>query len=237
MTASTPERPDAATMARQADDLRLRRVVRATGLGLGVFSFVVALGLGLSALGVVGESGVRACVVAGALLGWWLGASLNDVRADDRRLTLAQKLVQAGHGAEALPLLKELSRGSPSPGAQDTICYLTARAYELQGAVKLALAYYGDYRKRFSEGAWALEVKHQSAELRRLEKQRKALRVAELPAVELRCPYCHEDVELGKEGTDECSACGTRAHSDCTREHGGCAVFGCSKAQATHERA
>lgn len=217
-------------LIQRAENRRLRRLVRSTALGLGVFMCALVVALALQGLGIWGLTEVQVCLLVGAALGCALGASLHEERTDQRRLALAQTLVQAGHGKEALPLLKGMAAESPKLGVQDTICYLTARAYEQQGAVKLALAYYRDYGKRFPEGAWALEVKTHVAELRRTERQRRALNVEALPPVGLRCPYCHEDVELGKTGVEECVACGTRAHADCTREHGGCAVFGCAQA-------
>jgi TM2 domain-containing membrane protein YozV len=45
------------------------------------------------------------------------------------------------------------------------------------------------------------------------------------------CPYCR-GLLLAEEPVTECDGCGTRHHSDCYAENGGCTIFGCSKAPA-----
>ncbi len=45
------------------------------------------------------------------------------------------------------------------------------------------------------------------------------------------CPYCRGPL-LAEEPVTECEGCGTRHHSDCYAENGGCTIFGCSKAPA-----
>lgn len=42
------------------------------------------------------------------------------------------------------------------------------------------------------------------------------------------CPYCHVAVG-GREPAVRCRACDVRQHSECWREHGGCAIDGCSQ--------
>jgi TM2 domain/Prokaryotic RING finger family 1 len=43
------------------------------------------------------------------------------------------------------------------------------------------------------------------------------------------CPYCRGPLLPGEPVT-ECEGCGTRHHTDCYEENGGCTIFGCSKA-------
>jgi len=43
------------------------------------------------------------------------------------------------------------------------------------------------------------------------------------------CPYCRGPL-LAEEPVTACEACGTRHHTDCFEENGGCTIFGCSKA-------
>lgn len=45
------------------------------------------------------------------------------------------------------------------------------------------------------------------------------------------CPYCRAPIALDEPVTD-CEGCGTRHHTDCYQENGGCTIFGCSKAPA-----
>jgi TM2 domain-containing membrane protein YozV len=45
------------------------------------------------------------------------------------------------------------------------------------------------------------------------------------------CPYCRAPI-LPDEAITDCEGCGTRHHSDCYTENGGCTIFGCSKAPA-----
>lgn len=45
------------------------------------------------------------------------------------------------------------------------------------------------------------------------------------------CPYCRAPI-LPEDVTTDCEGCGTRHHSDCYQENGGCTIFGCSKAPA-----
>ena len=43
------------------------------------------------------------------------------------------------------------------------------------------------------------------------------------------CPYCRTAVTVD-DATLACEGCGTRHHTDCYAENGGCTIFGCSKA-------
>lgn len=43
------------------------------------------------------------------------------------------------------------------------------------------------------------------------------------------CPYCRGPL-LAEEPVTECEGCGTRHHTECYEENGGCTIFGCSKA-------
>jgi TM2 domain-containing membrane protein YozV len=43
------------------------------------------------------------------------------------------------------------------------------------------------------------------------------------------CPYCRSPL-LAEEPVTECEGCGTRHHTDCFEENGGCTIFGCAKA-------
>jgi len=43
------------------------------------------------------------------------------------------------------------------------------------------------------------------------------------------CPYCRGPL-LTEEPATECEGCGTRHHTECYEENGGCTIFGCSKA-------
>jgi len=43
------------------------------------------------------------------------------------------------------------------------------------------------------------------------------------------CPYCRGPL-LAEEPVTECEGCGTRHHTDCFEENGGCTIFGCAKA-------
>jgi hypothetical protein len=45
------------------------------------------------------------------------------------------------------------------------------------------------------------------------------------------CPYCRTPI-LSEEPVTVCEGCGTRHHSDCYSENGGCTIFGCSGAPA-----
>lgn len=151
------------------------------------------------------------------------------------RLRAAHELIEDGLGRDALPLLKDLDREGALKRRRDSACYLTARAYESCGAVKLALAYYREYGKRFPEGAWAIEAKVQARDLRRRERERKALALEARQEPDLRCPYCRDALLLEKPHV-ECPTCGTRYHDDCHRERGGCSVFGCASAPRAEER-
>lgn len=48
-----------------------------------------------------------------------------------------------------------------------------------------------------------------------------------------RCPYCHD--HLGEEALSEvtCEECSTRHHTECIRELGHCATYGCSRSIPT----
>src|SRR6201998_1590108 len=43
------------------------------------------------------------------------------------------------------------------------------------------------------------------------------------------CPYCRAPISAA-DSSLECEGCGTRHHTDCYAENGGCTIFGCSKA-------
>ena len=43
------------------------------------------------------------------------------------------------------------------------------------------------------------------------------------------CPYCRASISAA-DSSLECEGCGTRHHTDCYAENGGCTIFGCSKA-------
>jgi len=43
------------------------------------------------------------------------------------------------------------------------------------------------------------------------------------------CPYCRTAITVD-DSTLACEGCGTRHHTDCYTENGGCTIFGCSKA-------
>lgn len=47
------------------------------------------------------------------------------------------------------------------------------------------------------------------------------------PAVEHRCPYCHQVLADGTPRM-RCGACATRHHASCWEEHGRCSVHGCA---------
>lgn len=52
-------------------------------------------------------------------------------------------------------------------------------------------------------------------------------------AVEIRCPYCKEDLA----GTGQaCRDCATVHHPGCWEEHGGCAVFACRAGEGARAR-
>lgn len=43
------------------------------------------------------------------------------------------------------------------------------------------------------------------------------------------CPYCRAPISAS-DSSFVCEGCGTRHHSDCYSENGGCTIFGCAKA-------
>jgi hypothetical protein len=194
-------------------------------LGLALFGAVL-LGTGGAERGVA--------VATGLLVGGCAGAIWSLILFQGR-LRRAHELIDLGLAADALPLLKELASLGETEHCQSSACYLTGRAYQLQGANKLALAYYREYGKRFPEGPWAIEAKVQARELRRLERERKALALEAREETELRCPYCRDALLLQKPHV-ECETCGTRYHEDCHAERGGCSVFGCASAPQPEER-
>lgn len=205
-------------------------LIGASGVGflLGALLFGVCLfNLGPSAwpVGAIVGTAAGLCLVV-----VFMGAT-----SSARRLRLAQELVRHGYSDEALPLLKEVGGGKATPYQLDTACYLTARAYQLQGAFKLALACYRDYGKRFPKGVWSVEAKTHAREIRRLQREHRALSVSQREAPDLRCPYCRDALLLEKPHV-ECPTCGTRYHDDCHRERGGCSVFGCASAPRAEER-
>ncbi|MCA8925909.1 MAG: hypothetical protein KDD82_29145 [Planctomycetes bacterium] len=54
------------------------------------------------------------------------------------------------------------------------------------------------------------------------------------------CPYCHQPLaDLIEHPTLRCTGCDSVSHVECWKEHGGCAVFACSKSPAArrHEQA
>lgn len=46
---------------------------------------------------------------------------------------------------------------------------------------------------------------------------------------EVRCPYCHDGLEIGALELVECPACHTRHHVVCVEELGRCSVHGCEQ--------
>lgn len=200
-------------------------------LGGGALAGLVLFGLVYAGTG--GETGPA--LATGLLVAGCVGALWSLILFTGGRLRRAHELIELGLTGDALPLLKELAAAGESAHHQDSACYLTGRAYQLQGATKLALAYYRDYAKRFPEGAWAIEAKVQARELRRLERERKALALEAREEVELRCPYCRDALALQKPHV-ECATCGTRYHEDCHAERGGCSVFGCASAPQSEAR-
>ena len=45
------------------------------------------------------------------------------------------------------------------------------------------------------------------------------------------CPYCRAPIST-EDPVTVCEGCGTRHHTDCYAENGGCTIFGCSCAPA-----
>ena len=83
-----------------------------------------------------------------------------------------------------------------------------------------------------------------SAEVARLV--RSAVEVAQAPTRlglqprtrehERGCPYCHQALDdLVEHPTVRCSGCDSLSHTECWREHGGCAVFACRKGPRPRE--
>ena len=208
--------------------IQRRRWVAALG-GLGVGLLITAF----SALILPAAAGPLP-VLVGLMAGLVTFLMLGPESFSGRKLNTAHELIRAGLGADALPLLKELDRQGARDHERDSACYLTARAYHLEGAVKLALAYYREYGKRFPEGSWLIESKTHARELRREERDRKAVALEAREGSELRCPYCRDELLLQKPHV-ECESCGTRYHDDCHAERGGCSVFGCARAPQAEE--
>lgn len=209
--------------------LKRRRWIASFG-GVGV-----AVVVGLCCEYVLPPSAGPLPLLVGLLAGLATFVALGPESFSGRKLDTAHELIRAGLGAEALPILKELDRQGSREHERDSACYLTARAYHVQGAVKLALAYYREYGKRFPEGVWLIESKAHARDLRREERERKAVVLAAREESQLRCPYCHDELLLQKPHV-ECESCGTRYHDDCHAERGGCSVLGCARAPQAEER-
>lgn len=162
------------------------------------------------------------------LVGIWARAARRQAE-----LAAARALVDAGLYEQAVRRLKPLTGSGPA-GLADEALYLTACAYDRQGAQAMARGWYERYLTTYAQrGCWSVEATVRLAALEadgpgggeaaRLDVT--ARRPEEAAAGE-RCPFCRAAIAT-EALTAECSSCGTPHHLGCYEEQGGCSVYGC----------